>query len=562
MGNALDLTDGGTYEDRSAFFNVPQPVNCFQAQFIYQANGQANGAAFVVQNAAAGLNALGTVGGGLGYGGILQSAAVELNIYSPATGGMGTQLATDGSVGSFTSTLPVNLASGDPIEVVLSYNGSSLMENLVDTMNGTSYSTNYPMNIPATTGGSDTALVGFTGADGGAASAQTISDFSFTPANLQTGTPIISPNVGGFTNSVTVSLTLPSNAPSSQIYYTLNGSTPTTNSTVYSKPFVLTQTTTVEAMAVVPGFVNGPVAVAVFTNFVTGFGGSGSGWTFNGGATATGNVLKLTDGGSFEARSAFFNLPQIVSNFQAQFIYQAASVGKTPLGDGAVFAVENAPAGVRALGDDGGGLGYVSINVSAAIELYLDGGTGTRLGKGGSPGGYTSTLPVNLDSGDPIWVLLNYNGSSLVETLTDMTTEASYTANYAVNIPVAVGGTNTAFVGFTGGGGASVAVQTISDFTFTFGSSAATPEKLPTSQLLRMPFKNPSNLELRVVPKTGGQFRLQFNGVDGQSYCVEMSTNLAGGIWTPVFTNAQTGGTFIYTDTNATDADHFYRVRK
>ena len=36
---------------------------------------------------------------------------------------------------------------------------------------------------------------------------------------------------------------------------------------------------------------------------------------------------------------------------------------------------------------------------------------------------------------------------------------------------------------------------------------------------------------------TGGQFTLQFNGADGQSYVVEMSTNLVDGNWTPVFTN-------------------------
>jgi len=540
-GNALNLTDGGTYEDRSAFLNVPQPVNCFQAQFIYQANGQANGAVFVMQNAPAGLNALGTVGGGLGYGGILQSAGVELNIYSAATGGIGTQLATGGSVGSFIPTVPINLASGDPIEVVLSYNGSSLGENLVDLMSGASYSTNYTVNIPAAVGGSNLALVGFTGADGGSTSAQTILDFSFTPVNLQTATPIIYPSGGGFTNSVAVSLTLPSNAPSSQIYYTLNGAAPTTNSTVYSKPFTLTQTTTVEAMTVVPGFVNGPVTMTIFTNTVTGFGGSGSGWTFNGGATATNNVLELTDGGSFEARSAFFNLPQIVSNFQAQFIYQAAAVGKTPLGDGAVFVVQNAPAGVRALGDDGGGLGYVSINVSVAIDFYLGSGMGTRLATGGSPGSYTSTLPVNLDSGDPIWVGLNYNGSSLTETLVDMTTEASYTTNYAVNIPLAVGGANTAFVGFTGGGGASVAVQTISDFTFTFGSSAAIPENSSTNAPDKQVITLPPTMS---VAAAGNQLSI-FWPTSASAYHLEFTTNLsAPASWkaapqTPVISNGQ-----------------------
>ena len=331
-----------------------------------------------------------------------------------------------------------------------------------------------------------------------------------------------------------------------------------------------------------PGFVYGPMATAVFTNTVSGFGGNGSGWTCNGGAIVTSNVLKLTDGGANEARSAFFNIPQVVSNFQAQFVYQATSVGKSPLGDGATFVVQDAPAGVTALGNSGGGLGYVSIHSSAAIEFYLDSGMGTRLitgGSGGSGVSYNSTLPVNLDSGDPIQVGLNYNGSTLVETLSDLTTAASYTTNYPVNILLAVGGTNTAFVGFTGGNGASVALQTISNFSFTFGTTAAPPQNqsspllLPKANFgvntllsLAVPLPDPrvllapSKLKLNAMSQTGRDFTLQFNGLDGQIYCVEMCTNLAGANWIPVFTNVQSGGVFIYTDMNATNHSRFYRV--
>jgi len=69
-------------------------------------------------------------------------------------------------------------------------------------------------------------------------------------------------------------------------------------------------------------------------------------------------------------------------------------------------------------------------------------------------------------------------------------------------------------------------------------------------------------LVLSVAAARSGQFTLQFNGLDGQSYIVEMSTNLADGNWTPVYTNTQSGGVFIYTDTNMTDAARFYRVRQ
>jgi hypothetical protein len=53
---------------------------------------------------------------------------------------------------------------------------------------------------------------------------------------------------------------------------------------------------------------------------------------------------------------------------------------------------------------------------------------------------------------------------------------------------------------------------------------------------------------------------LQFSGVDGRTYIVQTSTNLVD--WAPIFTNQQTGGLFIYTDTNATDLVRFYRVQQ
>jgi len=57
---------------------------------------------------------------------------------------------------------------------------------------------------------------------------------------------------------------------------------------------------------------------------------------------------------------------------------------------------------------------------------------------------------INLLSGDTFNVHMVYNGSTLTMTITDGVTNASYTTSWTINIPQTIG-SNTAYVGFTGG---------------------------------------------------------------------------------------------------------------
>jgi uncharacterized repeat protein (TIGR03806 family) len=87
--------------------------------------------------------------------------------------------------------------------------------------------------------------------------------------------PTISPTGGGFSNSVTVSMSDPTGGAS--IYYTLDGTAPTNGSILYTGPFNLTNSALIQAFATAPGAVASAVVSASFVN--TAALGNGTGLT-------------------------------------------------------------------------------------------------------------------------------------------------------------------------------------------------------------------------------------------------------------------------------------------
>ena len=76
-------------------------------------------------------------------------------------------------------------------------------------------------------------------------------------------TPTFTPVPGTYTSAQSVSLQ--DTTAGATIFYTLDGSTPTTSSTVYTTPIPVSTTATIKAMAAASGFSNSAVATGVYT---------------------------------------------------------------------------------------------------------------------------------------------------------------------------------------------------------------------------------------------------------------------------------------------------------
>ncbi|MGC2637390.1 MAG: chitobiase/beta-hexosaminidase C-terminal domain-containing protein [Acidobacteriaceae bacterium] len=75
-------------------------------------------------------------------------------------------------------------------------------------------------------------------------------------------TPAFSPAAGSFTSAQSVSLS--DTTPGASLYYTIDGSTPTTSSTLYAAPISVAATTTIEAIAAASGYLHSSVATGTY----------------------------------------------------------------------------------------------------------------------------------------------------------------------------------------------------------------------------------------------------------------------------------------------------------
>ena len=441
--------------------------------------------------------------------------------------------------------------------------------------------------------------------------------------------PTLTPDGGTYTNGVSV--TLASSNAGASIYYTFDGSLPTTNSLVYSSPLMLTSNTLLTADAVENGYNTSVSSNANFT--VASSSGVPSSLLLrlpftNSVAGDGGNNLTLSD---TSGGGVALTMNMLTNGTVAGNLHGAAGTGITNL-NVAAMALDLTASTVPSQGNfqagNNGGLGpIVSLNNSAALGTLGGSGVITNFTVTfwlkqnvayGAAGGHAPRL-WNLNTGKSVldadapaangmgmaiqsstqlYFNCNAHGSPLVTGVAPSVLVAGQWYFVAVtydgtNYQMYLGTdrTNATLIGATAlsgavvnlaasGGVASLGIGNRSgDFARSFNgwvedfrlynsagnsnfvdnvrqSVAGTAAQPPRALEVR-----PPRLLLNAASKLDGRFTLRFNGIDGQTYLVEMSTNLAEGSWTPVFTNRPNGGVFIYTDTNTTNDARFYRVR-
>jgi sugar lactone lactonase YvrE len=401
-GIGLQLTDGGMYEARSVFYDSPIGLQSFDTQFDLQlgsedlAGTEADGLAFVVQSN--GPNALGSAGGGLGYGepaigqsgpSITNSIAIKFDLHSnDGEGSSSTGLYVNGAAPTTPSInlLPgnINFHSGHVFHVELLYDGSILTLTITDKSTNATVSEPFTVDIAGILGG-PTGFAGFTGSTGEKTTVETILDWQLTSDECcMAGEPIFP---AGFTNPAAITL-------------------------------------------------NGEAAIV------------------------SGDLQLVTDVG-VERSSAYFSTAVPINKFSTDFDFvMTRAPGFT--GEGFTFVVQSAGLNALGSSGAGLGYATIEHSVAVKFDMHSDAGegsnsTGVYVGGALPTVPATNVLPsgINLHSGDAFHVRLNYDGANLKVSITDLTGYAVFTGTYPVNIPLAVGG-DTAYAGFTAGTGLGI----------------------------------------------------------------------------------------------------------
>lgn len=439
----------------------------------------------------------------VGFGGGTGAAEVQQNIESWTYTEQASGAAAEVTPTPTFSPAGGTLSSSEAVEIADSASTAKIYYTTDGSTPGTA-SNKYtgPISVK-----SSTTVKAIAVASGESASSVAAAAYTMTSSGSEgtTATPSFSPAAGTYSSEQAV--TVSDSTSGATIYYTTNGSAPTTSSTKYTGPIKVGSTETLKAIAVDASSANSSVATAAYTiktsatspqtviNFPNGFSGSPS--TIEPITTAffSGDSIQLTSQKTSEAANVYFKNPVNIQNFTTTFTWTAKCPSSGGCGDGMGFIIistNNPDSPGFWSGWSGGQLSWSEgcttpntgdtncralnsvlvkfdlFNIATGSSHASLTGLYTRGEWPQAPNPQYDMAPsgINIESGDLMRATLTYNGSTLYETVTDTVTNKAYSNSYSVNIPSIVG-SNTAIVGFGGGTGAATVQQNINSWTYT-----------------------------------------------------------------------------------------------
>ena len=299
-------------------------------------------------------------------------------------------------------------------------------------------------------------------------------DYFHTLASSTTAAPTFNPASGTtFTSSLSVSLS--DSTPGATIYYTLDNSTPTQSSLVYTGPISITATTTVKAIAAASGLQASSVAAASYTE-VAAAGGAPVSDDFNGtslntslwtasmpagGSVTVSNghaMLAVPGGSNHDAFVGGDNAVRILQNIANSDFDVAAkfdsNVSQPYQGEG-VLVVQNSTTYMRF---EIGGNGGQSL-LSAAL---VSGGTQTQLASANAPA-FNGSL----------WLQVQRSGSTW--TFSSSTDGTNYTTAGSFNQNITVAQIGPYAWNYNGNASASPALTASVDYFYNLGTNTSPP---------------------------------------------------------------------------------------
>lgn len=174
--------------------------------------------------------------GGGGDTGTTQTKTAVTPVFSPASG-------------TFTSTQSVTITD--------STSGASIhytTDGSTPTSSSALYST--PISVATTT-----TIKAVATASG--YSNSSVASATYTITQPSAATPTFSPTPGTYTAAQSV--TIADTTTGASIYYTVDGTSPTSSSTLYTQPIAIAATTTIKTVAVASGYANSSVATGTYT---------------------------------------------------------------------------------------------------------------------------------------------------------------------------------------------------------------------------------------------------------------------------------------------------------